>query len=89
MIDGNIQLDLFRAAKEAGESAGFEIIYVVVFDNEIQYTWERSGRKTLRHQFAASINELESAHNPLALIEYMFLRQTRAMRQFRETHEQP
>lgn len=89
MIDGNIQLDLFRAAKKAGESAGFEIIYVVVFDNEIQYTWERSSREVLRHQFTASIDELESARNPLALIKDMFLRQARAMSEFRESYEQP
>lgn len=88
MIDANLQWDMFRAAKKAGQAAGFDIHSVVVLDDSIEYTWERSWVETLRHQFRAPVNEVTTARHPEALIKDIFLRETRRMVQFRDMHEQ-
>lgn len=90
MIEHQLQFELFRAAKQAGDDAGFELYSVIVFSNEAQYTWERkrTGSETLKHQVNVLRDDLESAARPDILIGDIFLKQAKAMQYFREMHEQ-
>lgn len=90
MVDGDLQFDMFRKAKKAGQSAGFDIYCVIVSDEEIQYTWERQapGREVLRHQVTIPIYLVESARTPLSVAADAFMRATKTMQRFREMNEQ-
>lgn len=90
MVDGDLQFDMFRKAKKAGQSAGFDIYCVIVSAEEIQYTWEREvpGRETLRHQVTIPMYLIESARSPLSVADHAFMREAKTMQRFREMNEQ-
>lgn len=89
MIEEQLQFELFRAAKKAGDAAGFELYSVVVSENTAEYTWKRFGSEVLGHQFTVSGEDFACAISPKQFIFDAFERQFRTMKHFREMREQP